>query len=144
MNFHSSFPALFHMQLCKCHANILSCVHQRRGCDKRYQCQSQCQSRGGGVVGREMCIKESKAWSVARTEVVVRGWPIPCRHTWPLFMVSKHHGNTHFLASSRGIFFQQNCCFFMFLANSDCFSSKYCNFWWKKFQKHHLAQDPHL
>jgi len=26
----------------------------------------------------------------------------------------------------------------MFLANSDCFSSKYGNFWGKKFQKNHL------
>ncbi len=55
--------------------NILSCVHQHRGCDKRYQCQSQCQSRG--FVGKEMCIKESKAWSVASIEIV-GGWPIPC------------------------------------------------------------------
>ncbi len=58
----------FSYATCKRHANILSCDHQHKGCEKRYQRQSQCQSPG--FVGREMWIKEYKAWTVASVEIV--------------------------------------------------------------------------
>jgi len=74
MNFHSPFPGLFHMQLANAMRTSYLVSINIGAVKKRYQRQSQCQSRG--FVGREMWIKESKAWSVASTEIV-GGWPIP-------------------------------------------------------------------
>jgi hypothetical protein len=68
MNFQSQFPALFYRQLANAMQTSYLCVHQHRGCDKRYQRRSQCRSLG--FVGREMWIKESKAWSVVGIEIV--------------------------------------------------------------------------
>jgi hypothetical protein len=64
-------------------------------------------------VGREMCIKESKAWSVASIEIVC-GWPYhPGSMTWPVFMLSEHGPSTHFLTSQLAILFPQIPYFFV-------------------------------
>ncbi len=98
MNFHSPFPA-FSYATCKCHVNILSCVHQHRGCGK----SSKASAKAGGSWLEKCGSRNQKPglWPVLKQWV---GGLSSCSPSMVAILISSPLEIQEFLS-------QQICCF---------------------------------